>query len=168
MSEHQTFGDLQDHLRKMAESIPDCGVYKPSASYSDTGDILNVMWSDEPYYARCLNSTVRLLISEKTDTVIGCQVWGLKGRVLVEGDQVKQKKKRRPSLGTFVQEQMRRNRLGIKMCWNCGRELYLSKYMMFLNASNTETVTCRCKAVNTLSGVYTEEKEGEDEEKIGG
>ena len=67
--------EFEKSFQEFLDNIPPReGPYEPGSWYNDTGDILNVMWSDESYYARWLNHRVTLLISQETDKVIGCEV----------------------------------------------------------------------------------------------
>lgn len=66
--------------RKKAEE--DCGgspPFRASAWYNATGDILEVYLSDEMSYAKWLNPQVTVLLCQKTDEVVGFQIWGLSG-----------------------------------------------------------------------------------------
>ncbi len=66
--------------RRKAEEV--CGgspPFRANAWYNATGDILEVYLSDEMSYAKWLNPQVSVLLSEKTDDVVGFQIWGLSG-----------------------------------------------------------------------------------------
>lgn len=67
---------------KDIEKNPEKYKFEPGAYYNDTGDILHAHWKESSYYAEWINHRITLLRDQETKEVVGCQVWGLKAKVL--------------------------------------------------------------------------------------
>ena len=61
-------------IRKGKQGPP----FKPEAHYNKTGDIFEVILSNEQYYAQWLCPSITILLSQETHEVVGVQIWGVK------------------------------------------------------------------------------------------
>lgn len=73
---------LEETIERLAQNAPP---WKPGAWFNDTGDFTQALWDDKPYYAKWINHQITLLISQETEKVIGCQIWGAR-KMMAEGE----------------------------------------------------------------------------------
>jgi hypothetical protein len=66
--------DLERYLIENAPS----GEFSPCAHYDRDADALTVFISNEPEYAKRLNSRVTAYLSEETDELMGCRIKGVR------------------------------------------------------------------------------------------
>jgi hypothetical protein len=69
--------DAADLKRYLEENAP-TGEFTPCAHYDADADALTFYFSNEPDYARRLNSRVTIYLSEESNELVGCRVKGVR------------------------------------------------------------------------------------------
>jgi|GEM_PF-4659678 len=78
------YGSIEELLEEISQhEFPG---FRPHAFYNETGDILEVFVTQEPYYVQRVGNGIHVCISFATGQIVGVQLWGA-SRKLAKSDE---------------------------------------------------------------------------------
>jgi len=77
-----TFEEFIDELEEIAKQRDEEG-WEPCSFYNKTGDLLEILWSDEGHYVEHVGGQIEICRSFTDEKIVGAKVWGLK-RIFLE------------------------------------------------------------------------------------